>query len=98
MKDKKFIKKRHTSALMPYKVMVILLYGSSTGIQKVNGTTILNTPEFCRSIGIMRCRLIEHLEELERLMLIDNYSINGTMVKFDIIPPMGYTNEEGKWH
>lgn len=94
MKEKKFIKRRHITPLMPYKVLIILMYGFPTGVQRVNGTIILSTPEFCRSIGIMKCRLIEHLEELERLMLIDNYSVNGTMVKFDIMTPMGYTTEE----
>ena len=94
MDKKKFAKKRHSAPLMQYKVLAILLYGAPTGMQKVKGTIVLSTPEFCRSVGIMRCRLVEHLDELERLMLIDNYSTNGAMVKFDLMVPMGYTTIE----
>lgn len=93
MKAKKFIKSRKTSAMMPFKVLTILLYSYPKGMTLVKGTTILSTPEFCRGIGIMKCRLLEHLEELERLMIIDKFTINGSIVKFDIAPPMGYTIE-----
>ena len=95
MKKPKFIKKRRVSPLMPYKVMAILLYGDPTGLQRINQTVVLSVPEFCRSVGIMRCRLLGHFEELERLMLIDNYSVNGTMVKFDLMTPVGYTAAGG---
>ena len=92
-KKPRVIKKRHTSAMMPYKILTILLYSYPKGMTSVKGTTVLAVPEFCRSVNVMRCRLLDHLEELERLMIIDNYEVNGAIVKFDIMAPLGYTVE-----